>query len=43
MSALTSAIHNTGQWTIPRPTGCPFLRPFCKQWAQPPAAPASGI
>jgi hypothetical protein len=42
MSALTSAIHRT----LPRPTEtclvAAFLRPFCKQWAQPPAAPASG-
>jgi hypothetical protein len=33
--------------TLRRPTEtclvAAFLRPFCKQWAQPPAAPASGI
>ena len=41
MSALTSAIHNTGHYHVRLVAH--FLRPFCKQWAQPPAAPASGI
>src|SRR3974390_2136665 len=41
MSALTSAIHNTGHYQVRLVAR--FLRPFCKRLAQPPAAPASGI
>jgi len=41
MSALTSAIHNTGHYDVRLVTR--FLRPLCKQWAQPPQLLRPGI